>query len=88
MSGGGDGKKTIVEKILTPFVELREMFAELSPRFVALVTAGVLFCVLVVGFVLVFSEPSPARNSAPQTDSAAPVTATAVIVTIRRSTAF
>ena len=70
MSGGGDGKKTIVEKILTPFVELREMFAELSPRFVALVTAGVLFCVLVVGFVLVFSEPSPARNSAPQTDSA------------------
>mgnify|MGYP002624167164 CR=1 FL=1 len=70
MSGGGDGKKTIVEKILTPFVELREMFAELSPRFVALVTAGVLFCVLVVGFVLVFSEPSPARNSAPHSDSA------------------
>lgn len=64
MSGGGG--RNWRQKLLSPFVELREMFAELSPKFVALVTAGVLFCVLVVGAVLVFADPTANRNSAPR----------------------
>ncbi len=53
-----DGKKSLGQRLLTPIFELRDMFAELSPRFVILVTVGVLFCVLVVGLVLIFAEPS------------------------------
>lgn len=55
--------KRLLDVILAPIRILREMFAELSPRFVALVTAGVLFCVFVVGAVLIFADPNTARNS-------------------------
>ncbi len=53
-----DDKKTLAQKILSPFMELRDMFAEVSPRFVIFVTAGVLFCVLIVGLVLIFADPT------------------------------
>lgn len=59
--------KRLLDVILAPIRILREMFAELSPRFVALVTAGVMFCVFVVGAVLIFADPSPSRNSETQT---------------------
>ena len=58
-----DGKKNLMQKILSPVFELREMFAELSPRFVGLVAGGVLFCVLIVGLVLIFADPSSKPES-------------------------
>lgn len=62
--------KRLLDVILAPIRILREMFEELSPRFVALVTAGVLFSVFLVGAVLIFAEPNPSRNSDAQTSGA------------------
>lgn len=63
MKPADDGKQGLLAKILSPFLELRDMFAELSPRFVAFVTAGVLFCVFIVGAVSIFADPKPVKNS-------------------------
>lgn len=50
-------KKKLLEKILSPFVALKEMFAELSPKYVISVAAAVFFCVFIIGAVLIFVDP-------------------------------
>ena len=52
-------KSGFVEKILSPFAELKEMFAELSLKYVVTVAAAVCFCLLVVAIVLIFADPKP-----------------------------
>ena len=61
-------KKSLREKILSPFVAIRDMFAELSPRFVAFVTAGVLLCVFIVVIVLIFADPNPQNSASTHSD--------------------
>ena len=57
-------KKSWREKILSPFIILQEMFAELSIKYVLTVAAAVSFCLLVVAIVLIFADPHPIKNSA------------------------
>ncbi len=54
-------KKSLSEKILSPFVALKEMFAELSPKYIISVTAAVFFCIFVIGMVLIFADPKPVK---------------------------
>lgn len=54
-------KKSLTEKILSPFVALKEMFAELSPKYIVSVAAAVFFCIFVIGAVLIFAEPEPLK---------------------------
>ena len=56
-------KKNWGDKILSPFVALMEMFAELSPKYVISVAAAVFFCIFVVGAVLIFADPKPVNIS-------------------------
>ncbi len=49
------------EKILLPFLALKDMFAELSPKYVVTVAAAVFFCIFVVAMVLVFADPKPIK---------------------------
>ena len=51
-------EKTWTEKIMSPFESLREMFAEISLKYIAAVASGVLFCIFVVGAVLIFADPT------------------------------
>ena len=57
-------KKNWREKILSPFADLKEMFAELSIKYVVTVAAAVCFCLLVVAIVLIFADPHPIKNYA------------------------
>lgn len=57
-------KSGFSEKILSYFADLKEMFAELSPKYILTVAASVCFCLLVVAIVLIFAEPHPIGNSA------------------------
>ena len=50
-------KKKLIEKILSPFIALQEMFAELSPKYVISVAAAVFFCIFIIGAVLIFADP-------------------------------
>jgi UPF0755 protein len=52
-------KKSFSEKILSYFDDLKEMFAELSIKYVITVAAAVCFCLLTVAIVLIFAEPHP-----------------------------
>ncbi len=56
-------KKNWGDKILSPFVALMEMFAELSPKYVISVAAAVFFCIFVIGAVLIFADPKPVNIS-------------------------
>ena len=61
-------KKSLVEKLLSPFVALKEMFAELSPKYIISVTAAVFFCIFVIGAVLIFADPKPVNFSGVNAD--------------------
>ena len=54
-----ESKKSWRDKILSTFVELKEMFAELSPKYIIGVAAAVFFCIFIVAMVLVFADPKP-----------------------------
>ena len=56
-------KKNWGEKILSPFIALKEMFAELSPIYVVTVAAAVFFCIFIIGAVLIFADPQPVKYS-------------------------
>ena len=56
-------KKNWGEKILSPFIALKEMFAELSPKYVISVAAAVFFCIFIIGAVLIFADPQPVKFS-------------------------
>lgn len=56
-------KKNWGEKILSPFIALKEMFAELSPKYVISVAAAVFFCIFIIGTVLIFADPQPVKFS-------------------------
>ena len=56
-------KKKLLEKILSPFVALKEMFAELSPKYVISVAAAVFFCIFIIGAVLIFVDPKSMNTS-------------------------
>ncbi len=56
-------KKNWGEKILSPFIALKEMFAELSPKYVISVAAAVFFCIFIIGAVLIFADPQPIKYS-------------------------
>ncbi|MBQ7704255.1 MAG: endolytic transglycosylase MltG [Selenomonadaceae bacterium] len=57
-------KFNLTEKILSPFVAVKEMFAELSPKYIISVAAAVFFCIFVIAMVLIFADPQPIKNSA------------------------
>jgi UPF0755 protein len=61
-------KKSLVEKLLSPFVAIKEMFAELSPKYIISVTAAVFFCIFVIGAVLIFADPKPVNFSGVNAD--------------------
>lgn len=56
-------KSSLSEKILSPFIALQEMFAELSIKYVIGVAAAVFFCIFVVAMVLIFADPKPIKIS-------------------------
>ena len=56
-------RERILEKILSPFLILQEMFAELSLMYVAKVAGAVLFCIFLIGAVLIFADPKPVKVS-------------------------
>ncbi len=56
-------KKNWGEKLLSPFIALKEMFAELSPKYVISVAAAVFFCIFIIGAVLIFADPQPIKYS-------------------------
>ena len=56
-------KKNWGEKLLSPFIALKEMFAELSPKYVISVAAAVFFCIFIIGAVLIFADPQPVKFS-------------------------
>lgn len=62
-------KKSLKEKIFLPIKNfLSGLREDISPRYIASVAGGVLFCVFVVGMVLIFVEPSapePVKKPAP-----------------------
>ena len=62
-------EKSWTEKILSPFETLREMLADISIKYVAAVAGGVLFCIFLVGAVLIFADPgySPVQNFSERT---------------------
>ena len=62
-------KFNLVEKILSPFAALTEMFAEISPKYIISVAAAVFFCIFVIGMVLIFADPKPVNISAHGDDS-------------------
>lgn len=49
-------KKSWKEKILSPLETIGELWEEISWKFIAAVTSGILFCIFVVGYFLVFAE--------------------------------
>lgn len=55
-------KPSFSAKILSYFDDLKEMFAELSMKYVITVAAAVCFCLLVVSIVLIFADPHPIGN--------------------------
>lgn len=57
-----NGKKTWKEKIMSPFETLSELWEELSWKYIAAVASGVLFCIFVVGAVLIFAEDPYSDN--------------------------
>ena len=57
-------KKSWSEKILSPFEDLQDMFAELSLKYVLTVAAAVFFCLFIVATVLIFADPRPVGISA------------------------
>ena len=57
-------KFNLLNKILSLFAALKEMFAELSPKYIISVAAAVFFCIFVVGMVLIFADPNPVNISA------------------------
>ena len=57
-------KFNLTDKILSPFVAVKEMFAELSPKYIISVAAAVFFCIFVIAMVLIFADPQPIKNSA------------------------
>ena len=61
-------KKSLSEKLLSPFVAIKEMFAELSPKYIISVTAAVFFCIFVIGAVLIFADPKPINFSGGNAD--------------------
>lgn len=56
-------KFNLLNKILSPFAALKEMFAELSPKYIISVAAAVFFCIFVIGAVLFFADPKPVNIS-------------------------
>ena len=62
-----DKKASLLSKLKIPFGDLRE---EISWRYVANVAGAVLLCVILVGVVLVFADPSVARIEKPPEQSA------------------
>lgn len=56
-------KKNWGEKLLSPFIALKEMFAELSPKYVITVAAAVFFCIFIIGAVLILADPQPIKYS-------------------------
>ena len=56
------GKKTFWQKLKTSFSDLRE---EISMRYVAAVAGAVFACIVVIGAVLVFADPSVAHFKTP-----------------------
>lgn len=52
-----NGKKTWTEKILSPLESLQELWEDLSWKYIAAVASGVLFCIFVIGAVLIFADP-------------------------------
>ena len=55
-------KKTFREKLLTPFKWLGSILSEISFKYVASIIGGVLFCIAVVGAVLIFVDPSSIKS--------------------------
>ena len=49
-------EKSWKEKILSPLETIGELWEEISWKFIAAVTSGILFCIFVVGYFLVFAE--------------------------------
>ena len=49
-------EKSWTEKILSPFESLRDLFEEVSWKFIAAVSGGILFCIFVIGAVLIFAD--------------------------------
>ena len=58
-----ENKTSWSEKILSPFIAVQEMFAELSIKYVITVAAAVCFCIFVVAMVLIFADPKPVSIS-------------------------
>ena len=56
------GKKSIVSRLvgilLAPFKWLKSLFAEVSWKFILSIIGGLIFCIAVVGAVLIFVDPS------------------------------
>ena len=59
-----DVTKSLKETILSPFITLKDMFGELSPKYVATVAGAVFFCIFVVAMVLIFADPKPIELTA------------------------
>lgn len=51
-------QKTWRDKITAPFESFVELFEDISPKYIISVAAAVLFCVLVIGIVLIVADPS------------------------------
>ena len=56
-------EKSWQEKIFSPLETLKEMFEDISLKYVAAVTGGVLFCIFIIGAVLIFADNSPQNIS-------------------------
>ena len=56
-------EKNWSEKISQPFETLREMFEDISLKYIAAVAGGVFFCIFIVGAVLIFADGSPQNFS-------------------------
>jgi len=55
-------KKSFGEKLLTPLEGLKSVLSEISFKYVASIIGGVLFCIAVVGAVLIFVDPSSIKS--------------------------